>query len=86
MQDLTPLLPASSGQTVRHRLDPGGDRQLNRALHTIIVSRRKNHAPTIAYIERKTRERKSVREAMRCLKRHLARHNYRVLERTAMAA
>jgi transposase len=79
-------IPASSGQTVRHRLDPGGDRQLNRALHTIIVSRRKSHAPTIAYIERKTREGKSVREAIRCLKRHLARHIYRVLERTAMAA
>ena len=79
-------IPASSGQTVRHRLDPGGDRQLNRALHTIIVSRRKGHAPTVAYIERKTREGKSVREAIRCLKRHLARHIYRVLERTAMAA
>jgi transposase len=79
-------IPASSGQTVRHRLDPGGDRQLNRALHTIIVSRRKNHPPTIAYIERKTSEGKSVREAIRCLKRHLARHIYRLLERTAMAA
>jgi transposase len=79
-------IPASSGQTVRHRLDPGGDRQLNRALHTIIVSRRKSHAPTIAYIERKTREGKSVREAIRCLKRHLARHIYRVLERTAVGA
>jgi hypothetical protein len=47
---------------------------------------RKSHAPTIAYIERKTREGKSVREAIRCLKRHLARHIYRVLERTAVAA
>jgi transposase len=79
-------IPASSGLTVRHRLDPGGDRQLNRALHTIIVSRRKSHPPTIAYIERKTKEGKSVREAIRCLKRHLARHIYRVLERTAMGA
>jgi transposase len=79
-------IPASSGQTVRHRLDPGGDRQLNRALHTIILSRRKSHLPTIAYIDRKTREGKSVREAIRCLKRHVARHIYRVLERTAMAA
>jgi hypothetical protein len=66
--------------------DCGGDRQLNRALHTIIVSRRKSHAPTIAYIARKTREGKSVREAIRCLKRHVARHIYRVLERTAMTA
>jgi transposase len=73
-------IPASSGRVHRHRLDPGGDRQLNRALHTVIVSRRKNHAPTIAYIERKTREGKSVREAIRCLKRYLARHLFRLLE------
>jgi transposase len=73
-------LPASSGLVRRHRLDPGGDRQLNRALHTIIVSRRKNHAPTINYIERKTHEGKSVREAIRCLKRYLARSLYRALE------
>lgn len=79
-------IPASSGQLVRYRLDPGGDRQLNRALHTIIVSRRKNHPPTIAYVERKIREGKSVREAMRSLKRHLARHIFRVLEGTPMPA
>jgi transposase len=79
-------IPASSGRVFRHRLDPGGDRQLNRALHAIIVSRRKNHSPTISYIERKTREGKSVREAMRCLKRYLARHLFRVLEAGPMAA
>jgi transposase len=79
-------IPASSGRVLRNRLDPGGDRQLNRALHTIIVSRRKNHAPTISYIERKTREGKSVREAIRCLKRYLARHLFRVLEAGPMAA
>jgi hypothetical protein len=79
-------IPASSGQLVRYRLDPGGDRQLNRALHTIIVSRRKNHPPTIAYIERKIREGKSVREAIRCLKRHLARRIFRLLEGTPMPA
>jgi transposase len=73
-------IPASSGRVHRHRLDPGGDRQLNRALHTVIVSRRKNHAPTIAYIDRKTREGKSVREAIRSLKRYLARSIYRTLE------
>jgi hypothetical protein len=70
----------------RHRLDPGGDRQLNRALHTIIVSRRKNHAPTISDIERKACDGKSVRESMRCLKRYLARHLFRVLEAGPMAA
>jgi hypothetical protein len=67
---------------VRHRLDRGGDRQLNRALHTILVARHKRHAPTIAYIERRRSEGKSVRETLRCLKRFLARHLFRVLERT----
>jgi transposase len=79
-------IPASSGLVQRHRLDPGGDRQLNRALHTILVSRRKNHAPTISYIERKTREGKTVREAIRCLKRYLARHLFRLLEAGPIAA
>jgi transposase len=75
-----PPIPASSGRVVRHRLDRGGDRQLNRALHTVIVSRRKHHAATITYIERRLGEGKSVREAIRCLKRYLARHLFRVLE------
>jgi transposase len=75
-------IPASSGQVLRHRLDRGGDRQLNRALHTILVARHKRHAPTIAYIDRRRTEGKSVREALRCLKRFLARHLFRVLERT----
>src|SRR2546426_990632 len=73
-------IPASSGKVVRHRLDRGGDRQLNRALHTIIVSRRKRHAPTIAYIARRHGEGKSEREAIRCLKRFLARSLFRKLE------
>lgn len=79
-------IPASTGRTVRHRLDPGGDRQLNRALHTIIVARRKRHDATIAYIERRTAEGKTVREAIRCLKRYLARHLYRLLEGTPLTA
>ena len=73
-------LPASSGKLVRHRLDRGGDRRLNRALHTIVVSRRKHHAETIAYVERRQREGKSLREAIRCLKRYLARSLFRLLE------
>lgn len=73
-------IPASSGQVVRHRLDRGGDRQLNRALHTIVVSRRKHHPQTIAYVARRQREGKSVREALRCLKRYLARSLFRLLE------
>ena len=73
-------IEASSGEIVRHRLDRGGDRQLNRALHTIVVARRKRHAQTIAYVARRRREGKSVREAVRCLKRYLARHLFRLLE------
>jgi transposase len=73
-------IPASSGQTIRYRLDRGGDRQLNRALHQIILTRRRMHRPSIDYIERRVREGKSRREATRCLKRHLARNLYRLLE------
>lgn len=73
-------IPASSGQTIRYRLDRGGDRQLNRALHQITVTRRRMHPPTIAYIERRSQEGKSSREASRCLKRYLARSLYRLLE------
>jgi transposase len=63
-------IPASSGQTVRYRLDRSGDRRLNRALHMILVTRRRAHAPTIAYIDRRIQEGKSRREATRCLKRY----------------
>jgi transposase len=73
-------IPASSGQTIRHRLDRSGDRKLNRTLHQIIVTRRRTHPPTIAYINRRTQEGKSRREASRCLKRYLARNLYRLLE------
>jgi transposase len=73
-------IPASSGKTIRHRLDRGGDRQLNRALHTIIVSRRKHHPSTIDYIARRQSEGKTLREAIRSLKRYLARALYRQLE------
>ena len=73
-------IPASSGQTVRYRLDRGGDRRLNRALHMILVTRRRSHPPTIAYINRRVQEGKTRREANRCLKRYLARNLYRLLE------
>ncbi len=76
-------IPASSGQTIRYRLDRSGDRQLNRALHQIIVTRRRIHGPTIAYIERRTQEGKTRREATRCLKRYVARNLYRLLENGA---
>jgi transposase len=73
-------LPASSGQTVRHRLSRGGDRQLNRALHTIVLHRRHHDPATKQYIERRITEGKSRREATRLLKRYVARHLYRLLE------
>jgi transposase len=76
-------IPASSGQTIRYRLDRSGDRQLNRALHQILVTRRRIHPATIAYIERRTSEGKTRREANRCLKRYLARSLYRLLENGA---
>jgi transposase len=78
-------IPASSGQTIRHRLNRGGDRQLNRALHTIALLRRATHRPTRAYVDRRTREGKTTREINRCLKRYLARHLYRLLEASATA-
>jgi transposase len=79
-------IPASSGQTIRYRLDRSGDRRLNRALHMILVTRRRAHAPTIAYIDRRIKDGKSRREANRCLKRYLARNLYRLLEHPPMPA
>jgi transposase len=73
-------IPASSGQTTRHRLSRGGDRQLNRALHTVILHRRQHDPATRDYIARRTAEGKSRRDATRLLKRYLARHLYRLLE------
>ena len=76
-------IPASSGQTIRYRLDRSGDRKLNRALHMILVTRKRTHPATIAYIERRIQEGKTRREATRCLKRYLARNLYRLLEEPA---
>jgi transposase len=73
-------IPASSGQIQRHRLNRGGDRQLNRALHTIVLSRLRHHAETKAYLERRAAEGKTLREIKRCLKRHLARRLFKLLE------
>ena len=73
-------VPASSGQTQRHRLSRGGDRQLNRALHTIVLHRRHHDPITRDYIAKRIAEGKSRRDATRLLKRYLARHLYRLLE------
>lgn len=73
-------IPASSGKVVRHRLDRGGDRRLNRALHTITLSLRRTDPRTKTYIARRVAEGKSERDAVRCLKRYLARSLFRQLE------
>jgi transposase len=73
-------IPASSGQTVRHRLNRSGDRQLNRALHTIVLSRMRFHAETRDYVTRRTAQGRTPREIKRCLKRYVARSIYRLLE------
>lgn len=77
-------IPASSGQVTRHRLNRGGDRQLNRALHTIVLCRlRIGHPESVDYARRRTLEGRSSREITRCLKRYLARRLFRLLEAEA---
>jgi transposase len=66
-------LDASSGRQRRHRLNRKGNRQLNLALHRIAVTQARVHAPARAFLAKKQAEGKSRREALRCLKRHLAR-------------
>jgi transposase len=73
-------LEASSGKHRRHRLDRGGNRQLNCALHRIAITQGRVHAPARAYLERKQNEGKTRREAIRCLKRQLARTVYTTLK------
>jgi transposase len=73
-------LEASSGKQRRHRLDRGGNRQLNCALHRIAVTQGRVYPPARAYLERKQGEGKSRREALRCLKRQLARTVYTTLK------
>lgn len=72
-------IPASSGNTVRHRLNRGGDRRLNSALHMATVVRMVHDPATRGYAERKKAEGKNPREIRRILKRYLARHLYRAL-------
>src|SRR5699024_8555943 len=72
-------IPASSGNTVRHRLNRGGDRALNSALHIVTVSKMTHDAETRAYIEKRQAEKKSNREIRRCLKRYIARRVFRIL-------
>jgi hypothetical protein len=78
----TAPIPASSGLTTRHRLNRCGDRQLNRALHTIALNRMRYDATTRAYVDRRRAEGRTDREIRRCLKRYIARQLYRQLEQT----
>ncbi len=75
----TSPVPASSGQTVRHRLNRGGDRQANRALHMVVLTRMAHDPRTRAYVARRTAEGKTTAEIMRCLKRYVAREVYGLL-------
>ena len=68
----TAPLPASSGRTVRHRFNPGGNRQLNRSLYTIALTQIRGDTEGRAYYERKRAAGKTKREALRCLKRRLS--------------
>lgn len=72
-------IPASSGKTNRHRLNRGGNRQGNMALHRIAIVRLRYHQPTRDYVAKKTREGKSKLEIIRCLKRYIAREAYKAL-------
>src|SRR5690242_874331 len=73
-------LEASSGKSQRHRLDRGGNRQLNAALYRIAITQARYHAPARDYLERKRSEGKSRREALRCLKRLLIRVVFNTLK------
>jgi transposase len=72
-------IEASSGKIVRHRLNRGGNREANRALYMTCLARMRRDPRTQEYVARRTREGKSKREIIRCLKRYVAREVYRVL-------
>ena len=75
-------IPASSGNTVRHRLNRGGDRRLNRALHIAVLTRMTHDPQTRAYVERRQVQGRTTKEIRRCLKRYLARQIHRILNTT----
>lgn len=76
-------IPVSSGRRDRHRLDRGGNRQLNLALHRFAINRARRDATTAAYLARKQAEGMNRMEALRCLKRHLARRVWHLLTEPA---
>lgn len=83
----TSPVPATSGQNqTRHRLNRGGDRQLNRALYLVAITKQRCDPATRAYITRRVSEGKTEREALRCIKRFLARRVWRLLEHPKITA
>jgi transposase len=72
-------ISASSGKTIRHRLNRGGNRRANAALYRVAVVRMRWRQPTIDYVQRRTAEGKSTREIRRCLKRYIAREIFQHL-------
>lgn len=82
----TAPLPASSGKTVRHRLNRGGDRQVNNAIHTIAIIRCKHDRATRAYLDRRISEGKTKREALRALKRHISRELFKRLAKVPLTS
>ena len=82
----TAPIPASSGQTTRHRLNRSGDRQLNRAIHTIVLCRLRHDPTTRGYVERRRAQGKTDREIRRCLKRYITRQIFRQLEHPPLDA
>jgi transposase len=75
----TAPIPCSSGKRTQHRLNRGGDRQLNHALHIIAITRAHHDPATKQYLARKEAEGKTTKGALRCLKRHLARRIHQLL-------
>jgi transposase len=73
-------IPASSGQITRYRLNRGGDRQLNRALHTVALVRLRHDPTTRAHAAPRRGDGKSPRETRRCVKRAIARHLFKLLQ------
>jgi transposase len=85
LQSGTAPIPCSSGQRTQHRLNRGGDRQLNHALHIIAITRASHDPATKQYLARKLAEGKTTKGALRCLKRHLARRFHHLLAQPATA-
>jgi transposase len=79
-------VPASSGKTVRYRLNRGGDRQANAALYRIVIVRLRYHKPTQQYAARRTEQGKTKPEIIRCLKRYVTREIYAILQHTVTPA